>query len=223
MIPLLLPSLCLASDANPHFWPFFGALPGLFHMGHLKAVRRDDSWESSPWAWAAKHGLLQPLCMDTNNPFPQRTADCFLNLRGVFLWCPWEEAWVSMAVVNLKPHKTWVILFFTRLWVFIQTPVLLARCGVASAPRGLEEALHWHHVGACPGSSVERGDGGHAHAVQSWPTAEIFFCAFITPSRGRAKTTTKLEELSLTAAVTGRQEREVVPSPHPKIGWCLGS
>lgn len=69
-----------------------------------------ESWESSPWAGAAKKDL-QPLCVDTNNPFPQKTEYCFLNLHEVFLWQPWEEAWGSMPVVDLKPHKTWPTLF----------------------------------------------------------------------------------------------------------------
>lgn len=101
-------SPCLAADANPHFWPFLGALPSPFHMGHLKSVRTAELCESSPGAGAAKNDLLQPLCADRNNPFPQRTAD---NFCTVFLWQPREEVWGSMAVVDLEPHETWTFLF----------------------------------------------------------------------------------------------------------------
>lgn len=47
---------------------------------------------------------------------------------------------------------------------------------------------------------------------------EMFFSASITPSCGGAKAMAELEELSFTAAVAGRQERELVPSPRRKTG-----
>lgn len=65
---------------------------------------------------------------------------------------------------------------------------------------------------------MERGGGGHTDALQPWPATEIFLCASITPSHGGAKTMTKHEELSLSAAVARRQEREFDTFPHRKIG-----
>lgn len=58
--------------------------------------------------------------------------------------------------------------------------------------------------------------------LQPWPTAEIVFCAFITPSHGGAKAMIKLEELNLTTAVAGREERAcVIPSSRNRLTWSL--
>lgn len=122
--------------------------------------------KSSPGAGAAKKDLLQPVCVDTNNP----------SHRGlkITFWTVMEFSYVAIGGgmreygccrsgarrdLNHLLFATWEEL--GRLWVFVHTPAQLTCCRVSSLPRGLEEALHQHRAGTCPATSVGHG-GGHA-------------------------------------------------------------
>lgn len=132
-----------------------------------------------------------------------------------------------MAAVDLDPSETWTILSFCYVRGVRKALRVCSDPSTAHLLQGvfptcaLEEALHQHSVGTCPATSVEHG-GGDTCGLQPWPTAEFFFCAFITPSYGGAKAMKKLEELNLTTAVAGREERAgVIPSFWNRLTWSL--
>lgn len=53
--------------------------------------------------------------------------------------------------------------------------------------------------------------------LQPWPTADVSFCAFITPSHEGAKAMIKLEKLNSPQLLQGGK-KELVSSPHPETG-----
>lgn len=109
-----------------------------------------------------------------------------------------------------------------NVWMFIPTP-LLTCCRVVSPPCGLEEALRQHHVSTCPGSSAECG-GGHTHILQLWPATASYrnpLCAFMHLLMEELKQWQNLRSWASLLLLKGGR-KELVPSAHSKISWCLG-
>lgn len=150
MIPPLLPSLCLAGDCKSSFltlswsspWPVSCGTPEVHEEGQVlgKLPLSSDSWK---WPFTV-------LGCGRKQLFPAEDCRWLFKLVWSFLGVAMGGGmrdygcWRSGGPQNLNHPLLAGWGELGRLWVFVEMPVLLTCCRVASPPCALEEALHQH-------------------------------------------------------------------------------